>query len=459
MRKVCLLNLLFYCLILQTRAQDAFTLQEAQAYALKNNHKLQIQRTDVLDVNEQIREYLAIGLPKLSASASYNYFLKLPTSIFPNFIEPAIYDVLFDENLLPRRDRPDPESIPVQFGTKHNVSAGLNLNTMLFDGSFLVGLKGMRMYRDLIGKQIQQSEADVRYQISKAYLASLQVRESIKIIKKNLSNLEKVKNEVSEIYKAGFTEKLDVERLELSLQNLMVEKEKLEKIQRITENVLKFQMNYPLEKSILLSDQLDQLIQKTYLEVMDPSIQLQIENRPEYPVIMQGIKLAEINIKRYKSTYLPSLTGFASYQQSLQRNKLFDSKDNGWFPTSNLGVNFSWPLFTGFDRKAKVQRASIVYDKSKMQYAEFEMAAKLEFENAKTAYLNALLSLDARKKSLQLAEKIYETSRIKFKEGVGSSLETTSAERDLYQSQANLMEAQVNLIQAKIDMDKSLGKL
>ena len=73
--------------------------------------------------------------------------------------------------------------------------------------------------------------------------------------------------------------------------------------------------------------------------------------------------------------------------------------------------------------------------------------------------LEYLLSLDARKKSLQLAEKIYETSRIKFKEGVGSSLETTSAERDLYQSQANLMEAQVNLIQAKIDMDKSLGKL
>ncbi len=459
MRKIYSLVLSVFCLVFQVKAQEAFTLQEAQAYAVKNNYKLQIQRTDVQDVGEQLREYLATGMPKLSASASYNYFLKLPTSIFPNFIEPAIYDVLFDENLLPRRDRPDPESIPVQFGTKHNVSAGLNLNTMLFDGSFLIGLKGMRMYRDLITKQIQQSEADTRYQISKAYLASLQVHESIKIIEKNISNLEKVKNEVQEIYKAGFTEKLDVERLELSLQNLLVEKEKLEKIHRITENVLKFQMNYPLDKPIVLSDQLDQLLGKTYLEVMDPGIQMQIESRPEYPVIMQGIKLAELNIKRYKSTYLPSLHGFASYQQSLQRNRLFDSKDNAWFPTSNLGINFSWPLFTGFDRKAKVQRATIVYDKSKMQFAEFEMAVKLEFENAKTAYLNALLSLDARKKSLQLAEKIYETSRIKFKEGVGSSLETTSAERDLYQSQANLMEAQINLIQTKIDLDKSLGKL
>jgi outer membrane protein len=83
----------------------------------------------------------------------------------------------------------------------------------------------------------------------------------------------------------------------------------------------------------------------------------------------------------------------------------------------------------------------------------------LEFENAKTQYINALTSLDSRKKSLVLAEKIYNTSKIKFKEGVGSSLEITTAERDLYQAQANILDAQYNLIVTKVELDKALGKI
>lgn len=83
------------------KAQKNFSLQEAIQYALANNAQLVIQRTDIADVDAQITEYRAIGMPKLSANVSYNYYLKLPTSIFPNFIEPAIYDVLFDEALLP----------------------------------------------------------------------------------------------------------------------------------------------------------------------------------------------------------------------------------------------------------------------------------------------------------------------------------------------------------------------
>lgn len=72
----------------------SFSLKEAIDYAKINNQQLNIQKLNIQDVEGQLKEYYAIGLPKLSGSVSYNYFLKLPTSIFPNFISPAIYDVL-----------------------------------------------------------------------------------------------------------------------------------------------------------------------------------------------------------------------------------------------------------------------------------------------------------------------------------------------------------------------------
>jgi outer membrane protein len=456
--KLFILLLLFLVTSI-SNAQSKFTLQEAIDYAKSNSISLNTDRLNIKDADGQIKEYYAIGMPKLSASVSYNYFLELPTSIFPNFLSPAIYEVLFDENLVPRRDIDGGPGIPVQFGTKHNLTANLNFNTLLFDGSFFVGLKAQKLYKELIIKQINQSEADLRFQVTKAYMAALAIQENIQLVEKNIANLEKVKKELSEIYAAGFIEKLDVDRIELSLQNLKTEKEKLDRIAEISINVLKFQMSFPTEKQLVLTEKMDEVLNKSYLEIMDPSIRLNIQHRPEYEVISQSLKLTEINIKRHKVSYLPSLFGFASYQQSLQRNKLFDKNDNNWFPTSLVGLQLNIPIFDGLDKKAKISRAKVLHEKTHMQYKAFEYGAQLEFQNARTQYLNASMSIESRKKSLALAEKIYEIANIKFKEGIGSSLEITSAERDVYQSQANLLDAQIQLIHAKIDLDKSMGKL
>ena len=439
--------------------QKNFSLEEAIRYANENNLRLRIQKTDIQDVDGQIKEYYSIGMPKLSGSASYNHYLKLPTSIFPNFISPAIYDVLFDENLLARRDIDAGPGVPVQFGTKNNLNASLEFSTMLFDGSFIVGLKMQKMYRELIEKQMGQTEADVRYQVTKAYLAALAIQDNLQLVQKNLDNLNKLRKELNEIYQAGLIEKLDLDRVDLSLQNLGSEKEKLDRISDITMQVLKFQMSYPQEDSIRLSEKLSDILNRSYVEIMDPAIQLNLQQRPEYPSIAKGIELAEINIRRLKSSYLPSLFGFATYQQSLQRTDLFDGNDNNWFETALLGVSMSVPIFDGLERKARISRAKTLLSKSQLQLTAFEQGVQLEFKNARTQYVNASTTLESRKKSLALAERIYETTNIKFREGIGSSLEITSAERDLYQAQANLLEAQVSLIQAKVDLDKSIGRL
>ncbi len=449
-----------FCLIVQSfliQAQQNFSLSEAVDYAIKESSRLKIQKFDIDDAKQQVREYYAIGLPKLKAGATYNYFLDIPTSILPDFLSPAVYGILFKENVIPSRDIDFGSGFPAQFGTSHNLSGNIEFSTLLFDGSFFVGLKAQKLYQELIYKQIHLTEADVRYQVTKAYLSALSTEESIQIINKNISNLEKVYHEMSEINKAGFVEKLDVDRLELSLENLRTEKEKLSRISEVVQNLLKFQMNYPLDQKIILSDNLEQVMNRSYLDIMDPNIRVDINKRPETQVIDQSLQLLNINLKRYRMSYFPSLFGFASHSQSLQRNKLFDPDENGWLPTTVVGLQLSVPIFDGFDRNAKIARAKIALAKTNTQKTEFERAVQLEFSNARSQYLNALNTLESRKKSLQLAQKIYDTSNIKFKEGVGSSLELTQAERDLYLSQANVLEAKLMLSQAKADLDKALG--
>jgi outer membrane protein len=78
--------------------------------------------------------------------------------------------------------------------------------------------------------------------------------------------------------------------------------------------------------------------------------------------------------------------------------------------------------------------------------------------NARIAYTTAQKRLESQQKNLALAERIYNTTQTKYKNGVGSSLETSTAEQQLYQSQFNVRSAQYDLIVAQKALQTALGK-
>jgi outer membrane protein TolC len=58
---------------------------------------------------------------------------------------------------------------------------------------------------------------------------------------------------------------------------------------------------------------------------------------------------------------------------------------------------------------------------------------------------------------MDLAREIYTKSNLKYKEGVGSSLEVVQAENDLKTAQANYLNAIYDLVISKIDLKKANG--
>lgn len=432
-----LILLLFFGFNLQ--AQQTFTLEQAVAYGLQNSTKLQMQQIELQDAEGQILEYKAIGIPKINGTASYRYSPDIPTFIIPDFSDPT-------------------KTIAAQFGTSHNVDAGLELQALLFDGSFFVGLQGQRLYRELVQRQAKVPEPEIKANVQKAFLAVLIAERNKGILDKNIDNLESTLRETRAIFENGFAEKLDVDRLELSLNNLKVEAGKIDRLIELSYNLLKFQMTFPLGEAIAIDGNLDALLAANNMEDA-ANTELDITMRPELAVIDKGLELANLNIRRLKVAYAPSLVGFASYSKQLQRNDLFDSNDNPWFTVSNIGASLNVPIFDGLDKKAKLQRARIEVDKNMIQKRDFERGVTLEVQNSKIAFLNAGQTVETTKKSLELAQNIYDVTQIKYKEGVGSSIEVTQAERELYSAQAANINALYDLLVAKTDLDKALGKL
>ncbi len=433
------LLLLTFLISLNLPAQDSFNLSSCIDYALQSSWSSRQNQLNILDAKEQISEYKAIGLPQLNASVDFQRFLELPTSIFPA------------ESFGP--DNP-PDDLAVQFGVLNNVNAGVDLSMLLLDGSYFVGLKAIKSYLDLVQKQTRVDEFELRYTIREAYYAILLAQEGKSILDLNIDNLESTLSDTRAIYENGFIEKLDVDRLELNYNNLITQRDNQEQLIRVAKNALKLQMNYPMDEDITIEGNLEDFLSGSNQARNVEDIESDFSKRPELELLVANKKLQDLNVKQNKFKKYPSIVGYGNYNQQLQGDKIGDAQ---WFPSSFVGLRLQLPLFNGFDLRTKTRRAQIASDRVSLQQAQLEEAMKFEFQNALVQIENARKTLNQARDSKDQAENIYQITKIKFEEGVGSSLELTQAERDLYTNQANYLNASYDLIIAEMKLDKSLG--
>lgn len=416
------------------------TLEDAIKYALEHNLDMRLAQINIADADEQIIERRAIGIPQISAGVNYQYFLQIPASVvdISNF-DPNIPEGTFEK---------------LEFGLKNNLTASIDMQALLFDASYLTGLRAAKAYRTYVQKDRERVIYEVKNKVIESYLPALILEESKKTLSKNIANLENLLNETRALYKEGFVEQLDVDRLDLSLANLQVELENLDRQKELIYNVLKFQMGYPINDPIVAVDDIDALFVPASEE--DLTAAVNYERRPEIQVLEMGIRLNELNVELNRSGYLPSLAAFGSYQQSAQGNNLFDNPV--WVPSAVVGLQLNVPIFDGFEKRAKINRAKLDLEEAISQQTQIKQAISMEIANARTSYINAAQRLESQEKNMKLAEKIYNTTKIKYKEGVGSSLEITQAEQSLYETQQNYIQARYDLLVAKRTLDKALGE-
>lgn len=414
---------------------QSFSLQEAMEYGLKNNAQIQSAELDVQDAQITVNNRIASGLPQVDASIDYQNFFKLPTSLIPaEFFggEPGQF-------------------IPVQFGTEQNMTAQISASQLLFNGAWLVGISAAKEYAALVQKQSRLAETEVKKNVETAYYSVLIAKEFEKLLQKNIDNLNAVFFEVSEMQKQGFVESIDVDRLTMSKITLEGQLENASRQTQMANNFLKYSMGIDMATNIELTDTLGSITEVN----MSGTNYL---SRPEFSILQSTVTLNELNVKVNKAMYLPTLVAYGSYSQNAQRNSFnFLDGDEEWFETGLFGLTLSIPVFSGMERRTGVQAAEIALQKAQLQQQNATQGILLEVEKAKTDYLNAENDFNVQKQNIELAQRIYNTALIKYREGVGSSLELNNAESTLYQAQGNYVSAMFALLNAKTALNKSLG--
>ena len=428
-------------------AKTGMSLKDAINYALQNNPELKKSKFDVSISRETVKQTVAIGLPQVTASGGYQHYNRIPGNWIKNFAPtPGA-----------------PEYIFLQFQQQVNSTGTIGVNQLLFDGSYLVGLKATKQFVDMSKFLEAKTEYDVQVNVSKAYLMVASTRMNIGLLENNIAVLEKSTADVKALFEEGFSEELDYQRLQLSLNNLKVQKQKLENTVDMLLNVLKLQMGMDLTENLELSDDIESI--DAYIRMSDiantsswnPSL------RPEFQVLNQAITLGKLDKKRYQMGYLPKLVGFYQHQQMTMRPEFnfFESNltpNNNWVPSDLFGLQIQWTLFDGLNAQSKIREVQYKIDKAEVDLKSFENAASMEWKNAQNTYKLQLQQAALQKENMDLAQDIYDKTQIKFQEGVGSTLEMAQAESELKNSQINYLNAVYDLVLAKIEYHKAIGK-
>ena len=418
----------------------SFTAKQAVDYALQNAVQVKNALIDIKLQYQQNKQITAEALPHINGNVGLTDYLSIPTTLIPAEFTGGPAGTYF----------------PVKFGTKYSGNYGANLQQILFDGQVFVGLqarkaaiKNAELTADITKEQIKTNVYKVYYQLVVG-------QRQIGTLDANIANYEKLLHDTKVIYQNGFAEKLDVDKVQVQLSNLQTQKLKAQNQIDAGKEGLKLLMNIPEKDSLVLTDTLSD--QELKSGILDNNYNY--EDRKEYQQLQTAIELGKYNVKRYQLSKIPTLSFSANISQNAQRTSFsFFKNSEKWFTTSFISFSLSIPLFDGGERNANIASAKLNLMKLNNNVDLLKESIDNDVTQSRINMKSALLTMDAQKKNIDLAQQVYNSTKLKYEQGLGSNQEISTAQADLVTAQNNYYSSLYDAIIAKIDYLKAAGKL
>lgn len=444
-------SLLFLGIMLGAMAVNAqkgaepFSLKQAVDFALKKNASVSNANLDVDAARAKVGETRAIGLPQITGSVNYLHNLQIQRTILENTPGSPFSS--------PYLAAGDPIFFALQL--KNSAIASVGINQLIFNGSYLVGLQAAATYKELSVKQLKAGKITTATNVTKAYYGVLVNEERLRLLDLNINRLDSTFRETSIMFKNGFVEKIDLDRLEVSLNNLKTDRQNTQRYLDVTLALLKFQMGMDQKTAIVLTDKLENI----KLDVKPYSNgNFDYGQRIEYSQLQTARMLNQLDLKNIRAGYLPSLGANLTLGANTSATNNADLNDR-WKSYSYVGINLSLPIFDGGTKNYKAQQSRLSLQKTDNSIEQLKQSIDLQIYSANAGLISNLDKLNTQKRNYELAQEVVRVTKAKYQQGLGSNLEVTNAESSVKEAQTNYYAALYDVLISKVDLDVATGQL
>lgn len=419
------------------------SLNDCMDYAMKHNYTIKNAQLDVLIQQAQNNQTASAAYPHVNGKVDFNKF-NIPQR---SFVDGSAFGAA-----------PPGTLIPIAFTVPYAASASVTTSMLLFDGSVLIALKARSAALEMVKQSGKVTETGLKYNIYKAYNSLVIAYRQYDILKNSLVYARSLEHDLEVTRANGFAEKIDVDRTSVQINNLASDSIRIGNVLTMTEQMLKYQLGMDINTPIVLTD--------TALEDRKNAVaallgeQSSYERVPEFALVNTVLKLNEFNLRRYKLSALPSLSGFWAYGSNYGSNKFNDILlfDKYW-ANSTLGLALNIPIFNGFVRVNQVKEAKLNIEKTKNNIDNLKLTIDFQNAQAKSALKNAVLQVQSQRRNVDLSQSVLDLAQRKYKAGVGSNIEVTQAQTELLRAQNNYFSSLLEIINAEADLKKAHGDL
>ena len=416
---------------------NSLTLDEAIEYGINNNFSVKNANREIEKAQKDRWSTIAIGLPQIYAEVNYQNFLEMPVSLVPA--------EFFGGQ--------SGEFAEISFGTKQKVVGSVRMDQLIFDGSYIVGLEASKIFLKISENIYEKTTLETKKIIVNNYAAALLAGENVKLLNKNKKNLEENVSEIHQLFKNGFVEEESVEQIQLTLANINTQLKYAVNLSKIIHEMLKFNLGIPVEKKVVLSSQISEIIDESNL-IFENQNNFNISNNIDIKIAENNFLSESLLYKYEKSKFLPSLKAFINGSYTGNNEKFDFAKNNQkWFGSSLFGLSLDIPLFSSFSKKVNSQKAKISMQQAETKLNETQYRIRMEIETALNDYQLAIENYFTEKENLGLAERIENKNQLKYFEGMVGSFELRQAQLQLYSSQSKYLSSIQNLIERKINLE------
>ena len=412
---------------------QTWTLQQCLDSALVQNNSLRVSKNQMAIGQQKIKEAKGNLLPRVTANADYKYYTDLPYQLLPA----AVFG------------GPEGQFKEAQFGVPHNINANLLLTMPVFSPKINGAVRGSNLGAELSEIQYQKTEDQVFYDVHLLFYNAQILYHQLGYIEKNLSNSRILLSSVKLLYEQTLAQKIDVEKIELQISQLLVQQANVSSNLEKVVNALKFMIGLDLTEEMEIDTTIKEVRPVDYLANPTPDIRL----------AMTQSRLLENEFNTLKkSQFLPNINLIGSYGTL---GYGYDQAPNGFlkfFPVGFVGIQVSQPLFNR-GTSNQIQQKKIELESSILMISMAEDRVNMEIKNATRQRLNASLLMETTQGQIKMAERIYNQTLVQQKQGIADLKDVLLADNALREAQQSKLNAVVELLKAELEIKRTSNNL
>jgi outer membrane protein TolC len=437
MSKTLILSLVLILAIDASALAETYNLDEYLSLVKENSKELKTARKelDMADANK--KEAISTAFPKLMLDADYrrnlsDYYMYVDFSAFAN------------------GEGGETQKFKVNRNNEYGLS--VILSQTLFSLNVHNAIKAAKQYEKLTDFVYDASYQEIMTFAKKGFYQALLLKAVWEVMEASQQNAEDNYHNIKNKFDQGLVSQFDLLQAEVHWKDMIPQTLEAERNYQLALVSLKNLAGIPVDAEITLEGDLDDypdMPEKLEFETI-------LKRRPDYNALLWEEKLRRTAVSAERAGYLPTLTGNFIYNFSSQSDEWeLDEKNDNFI----LGLNLSWPLFTGGYTRAKVNKARIELEKTKIRIDQTEDAVHKEITDISLRLKEAEDRIASAEAIWEAAEKAFQIAQASAKSGLATQLELKEARVAFDRAQLTYYAAIFEYLSAYFDWEKAVGEV